>query len=208
MEGRWQGQSDSPLTERGIQQSERLRDALDREPLAAIYSSDLGRALTTARIVAETRDVEPTTDARLREIDTGDWTGRLGSEMRREFPDQMRVWMNRPVDHQMPCGETLAEVQARCLPFFHQRMRAHAGETVLVISHGTVMQTILVHALGRPLEDLWVDRTENCQISRLEWTPDNGLRLVELSDRAHLADIGSLNRWAVMDTEAGRIARS
>src|SRR5262249_58450105 len=48
VEGRWQGQSDSPLTERGRAQARELARALADEQLAAVYSSDLGRAADTA----------------------------------------------------------------------------------------------------------------------------------------------------------------
>src|SRR5438128_11329663 len=81
VEGRWQGQSDSPLTERGIAQSRELARALADEPIAAVYGSDLGRALNTAREVAELHTLCVQTDIRLREIDTGAWTGKSRQEI-------------------------------------------------------------------------------------------------------------------------------
>jgi hypothetical protein len=54
--------------------------------------------------------------------------------------------------------------------------------------------------MGRPLSDLWLkERVQNCQISRLDWTPDPGLELIELADVRHLADVGSLTIWRVAD---------
>jgi probable phosphoglycerate mutase len=100
----------------------------------------------------------------------------------------------------LPDGETLAEAQRRALAFFADRMPAHAGETVVVISHGAITQTILVDAMGGSLDDLWLaQRVDNCQISRLEWTPGHGLRLIELSDVRHLEDVGSLRGWRTTD---------
>jgi hypothetical protein len=62
-----------------------------------------------------------------------------------------------------------------------------------VIGHGALNQTILVHGLGGTVDDLWLtEGVDNCQISRLEWTPASGLKLVELRDVRHLADVGSL----------------
>ena len=200
VEGRWQGQSDSPLTERGLAQARELARALADEPIAAVYSSDLGRAVDTAAEVARLHQLTVTTDPRLREIDTGAWTGKGRAEISVEFPGGLEAWATRPTGMRLPDGETLAEAQRRVLAFFAERMLAHADETVVVISHGAITQTILVDAMGGSIDDLWLEqRVDNCQISRLEWTPGHGLRLIELSDVRHLEDVGSLRGWRTTD---------
>jgi broad specificity phosphatase PhoE len=202
VEGRWQGQSNSRLTQRGVEQARKLAEALADEPLAAVYSSDLGRALETARYVAAPHGLEPIPDRRLREMDTGLWTARLGAEIRAECPAEMETWKLRPWAHRMPRGETLAEVQRRGLAFFEDRVPRYPGEAIAVISHGAVTQTVLAHAMRRPLTDLWLGRFENCQISRLEWTPAAGLKLVELCDVRHLEGVGALKGWRTVDADA------
>ena len=200
MEGRWQGQSDSPLTERGRAQARQLARALADEPIAAVYSSDLGRAVDTAKEVARLHRLTVTTDRRLREINTGAWTGKGRAELTVEFPGGLEAWATSPSSMRLPEGETIAEAQSRALAFFADRMPAYADQTVVVISHGAITQTILVHALGGSLDDLWLkQRVDNCQISRLEWTPSHGLKLIDLSDVRHLEDVGSLRGWRTTD---------
>ena len=200
VEGRWQGQSDSRLTERGLAQARELARALADEPIAAVYSSDLGRAVDTAAAVAKLHHLAVTTDERLREIDTGAWTGKGRTEITAEFPGGLEAWATQPTSMRLPHGETLFEAQARALAFFAQHMPAHAAQTVVVISHGAIGQTILVNAMGGTVEDLWLEqRVDNCQISRLEWTPSHGLKLIELSDVRHLEDVGSLRGWRTTD---------
>jgi len=81
-------------------------------------------------------------------------------------------------------------------------MPRHVGETVVVVSHGAISQAIVVNAMGRTVEDLWLkERMDNCQISRLEWTLERGLQLIELSDVRHLEHVGSLQGWRVSDTD-------
>ncbi len=196
VEGRWQGQSDSPLTERGLAQARELGRALAQEPIAAVFSSDLGRAMATAREVASLHDLSVITDPRLREIDVGGWTERNGAEIDADYPGQRTVWSTAPATMRLPGGEALADIQARALDFFERSMDAYAGQTVVVISHGALNQTILIDALGGSIDDLWLEqRIDNCQLSRLEWTLDGGLRLIELSDVRHLDDVGSLRVW-------------
>src|SRR5207248_1984421 len=81
-------------------------------------------------------------------IDTGAWTGKGRAEITAEFPGGLEAWATQPTSMHLPHGETLFEAQERALAFFAQRMPAHAAQTVVVISHGVIGQTILVNAMG------------------------------------------------------------
>jgi probable phosphoglycerate mutase len=198
VEGRWQGHSDSPLTERGRAQARELARALADEQIAAVYTSDLGRAYATAQALAEPHGLNPGAEPRLREQHVGEWTGRLAAELRVEEPERMADWRERPWALRIPGAETLAEVQARALAFLDERLPEHAGQTVALVTHGAMAQCLLVRGLGQPLETLWLkQRFDNCQISRLEWTAEEGLRVIELSDVRHLAEVGTLRTWRV-----------
>jgi broad specificity phosphatase PhoE len=196
VEGRWQGQSNSPLTERGLAQARELGRALANEPVAAVYSSDLGRAMDTAAEVAAPHALEVHKEPLLREIDVGGWTGKNRAEINAAYPGGLAVWDTKPGGMRLPGGETLHEVQTRALSFFAERFVSHADQTIVVISHGAVGQTILIQAMGGVVDDLWLKtRIDNCEISRLEWSAADGLKLIELSDVRHLADVGSLRGW-------------
>jgi len=203
VEGRWQGQSDSPLTPRGLAQARLLAEALSSEPIAAIYSSDLGRATQTAGEVARPHRLPVRLDTRLREIDVGLWTGRSRAEIEAFDASGLRTWATAPASMRLPNGETIEEAQQRALEFFTECMPAHLDQTIIVITHGAIGQAILIHAMGRPPADLWLrERLDNCQISRLEWTAEHGLHLLELCDVRHLADVGSLRNWRTTDADA------
>jgi broad specificity phosphatase PhoE len=194
--GRWQGQGNSPLTERGLAQARELGRALGQDPIVAVYSSDLGRAAQTAHEVAVLHGLEVQLDPNLREIDVGGWAGKSWAEIEAEFPGGQQAWANAPAGMRLPDGETLLEAQTRALAFFAERMPAHAGQTLVVITHGAIGQSILVNAIGATVDDLWLtERVDNCQISRLEWTATDGLKLIEMSDVRHLAEVGSLRTW-------------
>jgi broad specificity phosphatase PhoE len=202
VEGRWQGQSDSPLTDRGRAQAAELARALADEQITAVYSSDLGRAADTAAEVAGLHELAVTPERRLREIDVGNWTGKQRDEINAEYPGGLKAWATRPRAFQLPNGETIRGAQARALDFFNERMPAHVGETVVVISHGALCQAILVNAMGGTVDDLWLtEGVDNCQISRLEWTAEGGLRLIQLVDVRHLEQVGSLRVWRTTERD-------
>jgi probable phosphoglycerate mutase len=202
VEGRWQGQADSPLTERGRAQAAELARALADELITAVYSSDLGRAANTAAEVAAVHKLPVTPEARLREINVGTWTGKNRDEIDADYPGGRKAWATRPSAYQLPDGELIRDAQARALEFFTHRMPEHAGETVVVISHGALCQSILVDAMGGTVDDLWLkEGVDNCQISRLEWTPERGLELIQLVDVRHLESVGSLRVWRTTERD-------
>ncbi|MBV9329019.1 MAG: histidine phosphatase family protein [Chloroflexi bacterium] len=202
VEGRWQGQADSPLTERGRAQAAELARALADEQLAAIYSSDLGRASNTAATVAQLHNLQVRPEARLREINVGAWTGKNRDEIDADYPGGRKAWATRPSAYQLPDGESIRAAQTRALEFFEQRMPAHLGETIVLISHGALCQAILVNAMGGTVDDLWLEQgVDNCQISRLEWTAERGLELIQLVDVRHLENVGSLRVWRTTEPD-------
>src|SRR5436305_6369838 len=82
VERRWQGQADSPLTERGLAQARELARALTDAPIQSVYSIDLVRAFQTAAAIAAPHGLTVQPDQRLREFNTGGWTGKTHDEIR------------------------------------------------------------------------------------------------------------------------------
>lgn len=191
VERRFQGHQDSPLSERGREQARRLAARLAGEPLAAVYSSDLGRTVRTAEEVARPHGLPVRQHAGLREIDTGIWTG-LGRDQVRARPEwaaMMDLYRERPWEHRMPSGETVGEVQARALAALREIGLAHRGESVAVVSHHVVVETLIAHALGHRLEDLWLPlRGGNCFLSVLE-VDGEVCRAVSVFDGSHVGDL-------------------
>ena len=84
-EGRLQGHTDTPLNAAGLAQAEALAKRLLAHRLDAVVSSDLTRALTSARIIAEVSGVPLLTDPGLREVSVGLAEGKLWEEPRRDL---------------------------------------------------------------------------------------------------------------------------
>jgi broad specificity phosphatase PhoE len=141
-DGRLQGQTDRPLSDFGRTQAHRLADALAKEELEAIYSSDLARALETAEIVAERVGLPVLLDPDLREKDWGTWEGLTAVERDRvEF-----------------VGESTEAHQERILRALRRISEGHPnGGSVLVVTHGGSMRRVQTAALGMALPVV-----ENC----------------------------------------------
>ena len=132
---RVQGHTDIPLNAAGIDQARALAVQLSSEPLTAVFSSDLARALDTATAVAEMHGLEVTVDPRLREKNFGSWEGLTDLEIAERFPDAERGhWGD---------GETTEEVAERVLRVLERIRELHPHGPVLVVSHGGPLRAAL-----------------------------------------------------------------
>ncbi|MBM3470498.1 MAG: histidine phosphatase family protein [Armatimonadetes bacterium] len=150
-EGRLQGTLDAPLSERGQEQVRRLIEALRAVPLAAVYSSPLGRAHATADPIAAAHAVPLRTVAELREMAQGEWEGRLISEVRDGDGRPIQARVDSPVESVFPGGETMEHVQTRAVAALRMLAERHPGEVIAVVAHGGVNKTLLLSCLGAPL---------------------------------------------------------
>ena len=189
---RWQGQSqDALLSDLGWRQADCAASALSASGAAALFSSDLTRAMQTAVAVAHATGLPIVPDVRLREIDAGDWTNRLSDEVQREQPDRVRAWNEAPASTTIPGGESLVEAQRRILAFVAERIPRFAGKSVIIAIHGAILQTLMAAAERIPLEQLWLPTpAANGAIVRIAWT-DGTMRLIGPPSVDHLTPLGS-----------------
>jgi broad specificity phosphatase PhoE len=135
---RHHGHSDSPLTELGREQAQRAGAALaariDRND-AVIFSSPLGRALDTARIIAHVAAIEDIViDPDLMEIGMGSAEGMTELEMAEHWPGGQGVAVHGMMSLQSPDGESLHALAER-LERALCRVVRHAAVSRIVVSH-------------------------------------------------------------------------
>ena len=145
--GRWQGHADPPLNETGRRQAAGLADRLAGDGIAAVYSSDLARARETARTVAHRLRLGVVEDPALREIDVGSWSGLTRAQVAERFPEGYARWLEGEIGHD---GETREQLAGRVVGAARTIAGRHAGETVLVVTHGGVIRALRRHAAGDP----------------------------------------------------------
>jgi 2,3-bisphosphoglycerate-dependent phosphoglycerate mutase len=184
-ETRIQGQLDAPLDDMGRWQARRLAEALAGEPIAAIYSSDLQRALHTAQALAGSTGAPLHTDLRLRERGFGRFEGRTYAEIEATWPDDALRWRKREVDFQPGGGEALTPFFARCVGTVCELAAAHPGQSIAIVAHGGVLDCLYRAAVGVDLNAPRSWLLGNASINRLLFHGE-GLGLVGWNDDAHL----------------------
>ena len=104
---KYNGVTDVPLSRNGYLQAELIKRRLEKEPIRKIYTSDLSRAVETAKTINLPHGVEIEIEPDLREINFGLWEGLSFPEISTRYKEQFGMWMKEAIDFRFPEGGTL-----------------------------------------------------------------------------------------------------
>ncbi|MBB5440054.1 alpha-ribazole phosphatase/probable phosphoglycerate mutase [Pedobacter sp. AK017] len=179
---RYCGRTDINLTAKGMSQANLVYEQLKGMSFDAIYASPLKRALYTAEIASGVKTVQ--TDARLIEVDFGNWEGKTKEEFIAEHAGLWDSWMEDPaVAKAGGTGESAAEVVARVDDFYQELLRKHPSGNVLVVGHNGINRLYLAHKLGMPLKHYRRIVQENSSITLFSLDEGGELNLKLLNSR-------------------------
>lgn len=164
--GKFQGRSDIALSDEGIIQGEKLAQNFPYDA-DIIYTSPLKRAWETGKFIKEKFNIPLYSDDRLTEIAFGLWEGKTYEEIKEISPKDIDLIFSKPTEAIIPEGESFIKVQKRGIDFILDKLEEFKGEnkTIVVISHGGILRTILAYALNMSLDDIWRIRLDNTAIS-------------------------------------------
>ena len=185
------GQLDAPLTERGLDQIRRLADRIGREPVAAIYSSDIGRALRTAEAVAGTCHLAVQPEPGLRERNMGIFQGLTADEIRQRYPVDRKKFEEDP-DYAIPDGESGPQRSERTTRAFTHIAERHPAQTVVAVTHSGVLRGFFELVLAMPPGQGWRFRRDNAAYNAFEYQLSKWT-LATWNDVSHLASADMRN---------------
>ncbi len=163
--GRIQGHLDIPLSKAGRQEAAVLADALAGVPVKSVLSSDLRRAVETARIIAAPHGLDPICDSRLRERDYGRLQGLSRSEVEEQFPVADRRWGSEAERERALGIEAPEKVASRGVEVLTDIVTGSQGRVVAVVSHGGLLRAALSVISGLKATDRLAQGLGNCSVS-------------------------------------------
>jgi len=179
---RIQGWQDTELNEAGRAQAgqlaARLQETAGQAPFDALYSSDLQRARTTARPVAERLGLELRIEPGIRERRFGVLEGLELARIDELAPEAAAAWKSRDPERSLEGGEALGQFRRRVVDAVEAIAMRHPGGRVLAFTHGGVLDIIWREAQGMPLN-----------------TPRNALLLNVAINRVGVAP----GQWSMLD---------
>jgi probable phosphoglycerate mutase len=203
-ERRIQGRIDTPLNDEGLRQARAAARRLAAEadgsgatpgsvrspggPTArptAMVSSDLQRCRQTAEPIAGALGIDCVLEPRLRERAFGAFEGRTPAELRRDQPLLYERWQRRDPDFDADGGESLRVFADRIRSVLDELAAAHRGGTLVVVTHGGVLDVVHRIARGMPLEAARNFDLPNASLNRLRFD----------GDRYEILEWGVVSHW-------------
>jgi probable phosphoglycerate mutase len=180
-----EGHSDPALSPEGREQAELVGGRLAREPIDAIYVSNLRRTSETAAPLAEALNLTPIVERDLREVYLGEWeTGLFRKKVIERDPIAVRMAEEQRWDV-IPGAEPQAEFAQRTRGVVERIAHAHPDQCVAVFAHGGIIGEMLSLATGATG---FAFTPDNTAISQLVITPQRWI-VRRFNDTAHL-DVG------------------
>jgi broad specificity phosphatase PhoE len=171
----FRGRADIPLDETGFKQAALLGAYLKAEPISAVYSGPLSRAVKTAEAVAKPHKLKVNVISSLDDIDCGEWQGKPLTEVKELWDDVYQDWLDTPEQVRLPGGESLDEVLGRVFPFADDAVKRHRDGCIVFVSHRAVLKVLVCALLGLDNSSFWNLKIDNCGITRFTLT---GKRIV------------------------------
>jgi probable phosphoglycerate mutase len=185
-EGRVQGQLDIPLSAAGRAQARAVAAALAGEAFDAIWASDLVRVQQTAEPTAQLLKKEVRLSKELRERHYGEFQGITYAEAKERMPGEYARFRDKDLDFAFRDGESLRDFSRRSLSAVEGLIAENPGKSLLVFTHGGVLEMVYRHATGRGLQSPRDFEIPNAGLNRLavsagEW------RVLAWADVHHLS---------------------
>ncbi len=183
------GGMDIPLTETGKLQAEKCAVYLKDTPADFIYSSDLSRAMDTAKPISEVLHLPIVPDSALREISAGLWEGEYFTELEKRFPESYRTWKENIGLAVCDGGESVRDFSKRIIKGVTAIAERHPEKTIIITTHATPIRVLCTVASGLPIEKMaeipWV---KNASINIFEYE-DGAFQIVKKDLTDHLGDL-------------------
>ena len=158
---------------------------LKNENIAAIISSPLKRAVSTAEVIASQHHLPVEVKKGLKEIEVGELEGMSLSTLNTTFSQFLMQWWKGGGSERLPKGESLVELQERSWATIERLLVENRDGTVVVVSHYFVTIAVIFKALDLSLENLPKFKVDPGGVSILEFE-DYGTRLIAFNETSYL----------------------
>lgn len=141
----------------------------ETQRLAAVYTSNLSRAVKSAEIIARPYKLKPIQMKELRERSFGIWEGMSFTEIKERYPEEFSAWAGNPLKYSPIEGESTVEVEKRVMKAVNTILKKHKGDEIAIVSHGGVSRIILCRLLGIPLENIFRIEQDYAAVNIIEF---------------------------------------
>jgi len=171
---RYCGISDVPLNDTGFDQARCFKIKTPIPKIDVLFCSPLKRTKQTAEILFPQKKVifEP----RLKELNFGKWEGLKYKEIMERYGSAYSKWLSDPFNLHPPQGETLLDLQKRCMSFLEFALKKFKHKKIAVVSHAGPIRIMLIGLNKIKKEDFWEIPVDHLSVHRIKFNHEESLR--------------------------------
>lgn len=163
--GKFQGKTDTPLSDSGREQARKLAKRLKETRFDIIYSSPLMRAAETAAPLSEQRNLPVVYRGELKELDFAHWEGYTLAEIAEKYPEEYENCRTDPFKHGFRYGLEYGDVTRTAGMFIDECIYNCRYERIAIVSHAAIIKMILTVMFELPSSLIHSVRIDNCSVS-------------------------------------------
>lgn len=155
------GWTDYPLTDKGLEQAEKITRHLHNTKIIQIYTSPLVRAKAIAKKIANTYSITYIEDSRLKELNYGIFEGLTEKEILFKYNEEYQLFLNKFDSYTIKNGECYSDFKDRIIKFLEDNLYKKEllvnknDDAIILTTHGGVIREILVYLLGLNPNEMW-----------------------------------------------------
>lgn len=186
---RFRGRMELALTDTGHAEAAALATSIARRfnPVA-IYTSPLERCVQTGAQIAAACGAPAMELDELNDLDYGEWQWRTHDEVRAQWPELYRAWLDTPQRVRFPQGDSLQDLISRTADALRFVLDGPADHTVVLVGHDSVNRALLMQLLDQPLSAYWTLAQAPCCINEIDVTGSR-VQVQCINDTAHLGSL-------------------
>ena len=185
---RMQGWGNGELTEKGIKDAKALGQRLADTSIDKVYSSSSKRAYETAQYIIGDRNISLIQMDDLREMNFGDWDGRVRDEVEAEYPEEFKIFWEKPHLYDRNSGETFEHVRKRAINALEHIIEENKEGIILVVTHSIFLRVLMTYIKDIPLADVFkATPPGNTSLTKIE-VKDGQLELIFENDMQHVEE--------------------
>ena len=159
---RFQGQLNTPLTEKGIKKLKETGKKLENVLFDEVYTSELGRTVASAEIILNenrgyrNKKRELKKLAELNEVYFGVWQGLTYEEVFLKYPEEANNYFYNVKNYKAENveAENLKDALERFLKGINKILDSHKSGNILVVTHGTVLEMFMNYVANNSIYDI------------------------------------------------------
>lgn len=184
--GKFQGCKDINLSKDGILQAEYLKKRLENK-FDHIYTSPLKRAMRTAEIISDGKNIKPIIETELREINFGDWEGLTIKEIEANYPETFIQWRNDEIEGPMCGGDlSLNKASIRAKKAILEITEKHQGKNIVIVAHGGIIKAGLIGIFDWKMTMYHKMILGNTSICKISFDDNYNPKIITINDTSHL----------------------